>query len=174
MIAVLCCWLDLRWHLYCIFMWWLCNKKWKLFSCFRQRHMNSALSCEKNKEKNISVSKTDIWEVSMSHRKRMKKCRQKNAWLLFNIDSFSSLLSLSLSLSASLWAWKHLNTKFSELFWHSSLCVMTSDSSGDKLKSMSVSAWVFTNLLSGNRIPILETLLYASRHERPHVQHAYP
>lgn len=79
-----------------------------------------------------------------------------------------------LSPSASLWAWKHLNTKFSELFWHSSLCVMTSDSSGDKLKSMSVSAWVFTNLLSGNRIPILETLLYASRHEQPHVQDAYP
>lgn len=25
----------------------------------------------------------------------------------------------------------------------------------------------------GNRIPILETLLYASRHERPHVQDAY-
>lgn len=26
----------------------------------------------------------------------------------------------------------------------------------------------------GNRIPILETLLYASRHEQPHVEDAYP
>lgn len=49
--------------------------------------------------------------------------------------------------SASIWAWKHLNTKFSELFCHSSLRGMTSDSSGDKVQ-MSVSAWVFTNLLS--------------------------
>lgn len=112
-----------------------------------QRQMNSSLSCEKNEGKNINISETDIWEFSMSHRK-MKKCKQNNTWQLFNIDSFSSF-SPSLSLSASLRAWKHLNTKFSELFWHGSLCVMTSDSSGDKLKSMSVSAWVFTNLLSG-------------------------
>ena len=115
----------------------------KLCSCFHQKHMKCSLSCEKNWDK--------IWVCLRQTSEQFSRTTEK--WINAGRKTVSRfLVSIPFPpspLSASLWAWKHLNTKFSELFWHSSLCVMTSDSSGDKLKSMSVSAWVFTNPLSG-------------------------
>lgn len=134
--AVSFCWPDSRWHVYCTFMLWLCTSQWKVIPFFSLTPRNDGQISTYLKQTSRNFHETN------KKRKKEKKYRKKKHlavlwfWMPF-LPPFS----------ASIWAWKHLNTKFSELFCHSSLRGMTSDSSEDKVQ-MSVSAWVFTNLLS--------------------------
>lgn len=140
---------------------------WTVFWTGQQIYVKSLFSRRDERgEKCLTVSTADKLYFPIEQRK-MKNEKNHAGRLKKKCFGSVSLPPLSSALSA----WKHLNAKSSELLWPGSLCVMASDSSGDKVKTVSVSAWVFTKL---HRIPFLGTLLYARRRELPNLENVCP